>query len=156
MADIICIDTGTYREGINKLGDIVDVLEDGNASGAAYSSFNVVRVEGMTVKEVKAEIAKKTPKTAIAHRLNAAKNIWSFEQPEEKSVWQDPLDSKWKELSVNPKYKVSISGLKAADLVSLKSKDTSKEVKTTILGKLIDRISAETDNKATEMTSLNS
>lgn len=149
MADIISIAIGTYRPGINKIGDIVDVLEDGKFKD---NSFTIQRVQGMSVEEVKAELNKRVPEKNTCFRLDASQNTWTFDRPEEKQVWQDPIDSKWKDLKVDPKYSVSMAGIVKKDLTILEDKAAKKDDKIIILGKTVDRVSDEPTNKETTIS----
>ena len=45
MSKIICISNGTYREGINNIGDIVDIVDDDVELGPSYDTFNVIEVK---------------------------------------------------------------------------------------------------------------
>jgi len=83
MAYLICIAEGTYREGINKLDDIVDVVDSYNAD--VYQDFRIVEVEGKA-KDVKAALQSKRPKTETIQR------------------WQDPKTLEWYRLEKEPKY----------------------------------------------------
>lgn len=54
MAQIVCIADGTYREGLNEIGDIVSIHEDDvNLSGKAYSTFKVLTVTDLEAEEIK-------------------------------------------------------------------------------------------------------
>ena len=83
MAYLICIAEGTYREDINKIEDIVDVVDSYNAD--VYKDFRIVEVEGKA-KDVKAELETKRPKIEEVRR------------------WQDPKTLEWYRLEKEPKY----------------------------------------------------
>lgn len=51
-AQIVCIDTGTYHNGINNIGDIVAIHEDDVNLSSAYSTFKVIQIVGITKLEV--------------------------------------------------------------------------------------------------------
>ncbi|RKZ09462.1 hypothetical protein DRQ25_06290 [Candidatus Fermentibacteria bacterium] len=79
-AQIVCIAEGTLRPGINNIGDIVSIQPDGHIDpkGVGYAHMAVYQVKG-TVKEVRAELAKKLPDTSslsdteIKERLSTPK-----------------------------------------------------------------------------------
>jgi len=83
MAYLICIAEGTYREGINKLDDIVDVVDSYNAD--VYKDFRIVEVEGKA-KDIKVELEAKRPKIEVIRR------------------WQDPKTLEWYNLDKEPKH----------------------------------------------------
>ena len=83
MAYLICIAEGTYREGINKLDDIVDVVDSYNAD--VYKDFRIVEVEGKA-QGIKAALQSKRPKIEEVRR------------------WQDPKTLEWYRLEKEPKY----------------------------------------------------
>ena len=56
MANIVCIASGTLRDGINNLGDIVDIFDDDVVLGPACVTFEIINVSGMTKAEVIAEL----------------------------------------------------------------------------------------------------
>ena len=57
MAQIVCIAKGTYREGINELGDIVSIHNDDvDLSGNAYSTFEVLQITDLEAEEIQATL----------------------------------------------------------------------------------------------------
>jgi len=79
-AQIVCIAEGTLRPGTNNIGDIVSIQPDGHidTGGIGYAHMTVYQVKG-TMKEVRAELAKKLPDTSslsateIKERLSTPK-----------------------------------------------------------------------------------
>lgn len=60
MAQLVLIGTGTFRPGINNIGDVVSVHDDDVFLGPSYTDFNVVTVPG-TAQEVFDLLSTKTP-----------------------------------------------------------------------------------------------
>ena len=65
MANIVCIAPGTYREGLNNLGDIVDIFDDDIVLGPACKTFEIIHVVGMTKAEVLVELGLSVPEVEI-------------------------------------------------------------------------------------------
>ena len=86
MAQIVLIDTGTYREGLNSIGDIVSIHEDDVLLGPSYAGFQILAVPG-TAQEVAALINSKIPETKHVFRSKVAAGEWTDKPPEEKEVW---------------------------------------------------------------------
>ena len=106
MAQIVLIDTGTYREGLNSIGDIVSIHEDDVLLGPSYAGFKVLAVPG-TAQEVVDLINSKIPETKRVFRSKVGAGEWSDERPEEKEVWND--GGTWREVAARPKYQVNIA-----------------------------------------------
>lgn len=129
MAQIVCIKQETYKEGINKIGDIVAIHEDDvTLDGAGYLGFDIIKVEAMTAKEVQAKLVS--------------------EERTQKEYWKKGLD--WYEIKVNPKYSFCVDVLTAEDLTKLESKDSFVD-KGDVLLKLKDKISLEITNNETKL-----
>jgi len=148
MADIVCIAEETLNTKVNALGDVVDVVEDGAFTGTGAAGFQIIRVEGMTVKQVKTLLDAKIPAQKLLYSLPVNKGEWTEERPTEKRVWED--NDTWKELVVEPKFKISINTLSKDDIVNLADKKLGD--KTTILDKCVDKISTNTENTKTTIT----
>ena len=111
MAYLVCIAKGTYREGINKLDDIVDVVDSYNAD--VYQDFRIIEIKGKA-KDIKATLQSKCP------------NIETIQR------WQDPDTSEWYRLEKEPKYiltAVDVDDKATSDekLVAIKDNITSDE-----------------------------
>ena len=154
MAQIVCVDTGTYKAGINNIGDIVEYQEDGtidpNSSG--YKSMKVIKVKGMTRVEVESAIRKNKHETNVAYRTPKAANVWSLGEPERKEVWKD-IDGKWYFIEKLPKYVENINNISQLELNTLDSNGTklSKEL---ILNSVTQNLTVDLINK-TEAIDLN-
>lgn len=106
FAQIVCIDTGTYRKGINNIGDIVAIHDDDvELTGGGYNGFNIVKVEGMTAKQVQTKINENKVEIKI-----------------EKEVEYYLKNSVWYKLIDRPKYTFNTSDLTVNDLTILQSK----------------------------------
>lgn len=145
MAQIVSIDTGTLRAGINEIGDIVAVHEDDVVlKGSGYANLKVTQIKGVTLVELNIAINLKIPKQEMAFRMPVA-DTWSFIQPEEKTVWKD-TNGKWQFLEKQPKYALTIKDLTAQDVTDLKSEVRTKTEKLMILDKVREKISLDPIN----------
>ena len=75
-AQIVCIAEGTARPGVNNIGDIVSIYDDGHIdpNGIGYAHMTVYQVKG-TVEEVRAELAKKLPDTSKLSNTEIEKRL---------------------------------------------------------------------------------
>jgi len=104
MADIVLIAEGTYREGLNNIGDVVEVQEDGIITGGVgYANFTVINIPG-TKAEVEAILNSKIPAQKRCFRTNTAAGVWGDEPPEEAEFWFDTTTREWKKIESYPKY----------------------------------------------------
>ena len=127
MAQLVLIDTGTlrYKDGkaINAIGDLVSIHEDDvDLTGPGYAGFKIVRVPG-TAEEVMQRLRAKLPKTRKAFKSSAPAGKYTFDPPEEVTVWND--NGVWRKVDVKPKYQLNI----AADS-DLENKLTDKNLST--------------------------
>lgn len=149
MAQIVCIDIGTVNIGICELGDIVSIHDDDVAlTGSGYINYKVIKVEGKTVKELRAALTLPEQKTAV--KIPEA-NKWSF--MEEKSVWKNSVD-KWCELVKMPKYSHTTKDLTAADLTTLSDKLSLSTEKDSSIAKIKNKIHLDSANNI-EVADLN-
>ena len=129
MAQLVCINKDSYREGINKIGDIVAIHDDNvELTGSGYSGLDIIKVEGMTAKEVGEKLVRAEHQT---------KEYWT--------VGED-----WYEIKEQPKYSFCIDVLTSDDLIGLESKELTVD-NTAILAKLKDNVSLETKNNETKL-----
>jgi|WetSurSiteA1Bulk_404760.scaffolds.fasta_scaffold129322_1 hypothetical protein len=116
MAQIVCIAQGTYREGLNNIGDIVSIHDDDvGLTGKAYDSFKIIQVDGVTASELQVKFGSLQPEQAVAFRTDKDAGVWGLTRPEEKQVWND--NGVWKELAKRPKYGTNLSSVDEASLV---------------------------------------
>jgi hypothetical protein len=119
MAQIVVIAAGTYREGLNNIGDVVSIHDDNVAlTGSGYDAFKIIQVDGVTAEELQKKFGALQPEQATAFRTGQNAGIWGLTRPEEKHVWND--NGVWKELATMPKYGVNLASVDAkatADLV---------------------------------------
>ncbi len=145
MAQIVSIDTGTLRTGINEIGDIVAIHEDdAELSGSGYSNLKVTKISGITLSELNIAISTKIPKQNRAFRATVI--TWTLTLPEEKGVWRD-IDGKWRFLEKPPKYALTIEDLSAQDITDLSSGAKTKTQKLMILDKVKEKISLDSLNQ---------
>ena len=135
MADIVEISAATYIPGINQIGDIVDVYDDGiiDPNSQGYKNFNIRSLPGFTKAEVQ---------IIIDSRLPSIQN---------KMYWQDQ-NSDWIEVKKIPKYATNISNLSAEDLMALSGTEASKETKQNILNTIQENITSQPENNETKLT----
>ena len=139
MAQIVLIDTGTLREGLNSIGDVVSVHDDNVVLGPSYDTFKIIRVPG-TAQEVIDLINSKIPVIKPVFRSKAPAGEWSDERPEEAMVWND--NGTWRMVEAPPKYQVNIAVTKELEN-AVADKALADTSKLSILG------SASTSNLAT-------
>lgn len=106
MAQIVCIDTGTLRDGINRIGDVVAIHDDDVLLGPSYSGFKILSVPG-TAQEVEALMRAKLPEVKPVFRSQAGAGEWTDERPEEKEAWNDA--GTWREVTERPKYQANLA-----------------------------------------------
>ena len=106
MAQIVLIDTGTLREGLNSIGDIVSIHEDDVLLGPSYAGFKIIAVPG-TAQEVVSLINSKIPVTKSVYRTKVGAGEWTDERPEEKEAWND--GGTWRAIESRPKYQVNLA-----------------------------------------------
>lgn len=126
MAQVVLIAEGTYKEGINNIGDVVGIHEDGTIGGGiGYATFKVLQVPG-TKAEIEALLNSRLPIIKRCFRMSAA-NEWQKKPPEEAEFWQDGTD--WKKIETRPKYQINIAcdSKLEADLADSKISNLSKQ-----------------------------
>jgi len=153
MAKIVYIEKGTYRKGINEIGDIVTIHDDdAKLSGAGYKNFGILEVPGYTAEQVKKIIEAKIPERNIAFYSSVGEK-WTFERPQEKQVWKNEKGL-WCFIEKEPKYHLTISALAAEDMDILSSKLTTSTQKEAALRKVQAKIPLDNSNSV-EATDLN-
>ena len=127
MVYLIQIAEGTYRPGVNNIGDVLRVGE-GPAlpSGPGYEGFKITVLEGVTKAEVEASLNSLLPKTKRVWRTQTGVGEWTDEPPEEKEVWND--NGTWKAVEKSPKYPFNLS-LDEYDTSVLQSKEADSATK---------------------------
>jgi len=131
MADVVLIAEGTYKEGINNIGDVVEIQEDGIiGGGVGYANFTVINIPG-TKAEVEALLNAKIPEQKRCFRSKANADEWSDEPPEEAEFWND--NGTWRKIEVSPKFQRNVS-LDAELADALKNEALTDEYKLSLLG----------------------
>jgi hypothetical protein len=135
MASIVCIAEGTYREGLNNIGDIVSI-HDGDVAltGSAYDAFKIIQVDGVTAEELQTKFGSLQPEQATAFKADTEAGIWGLKRPEEKQVWND--GGVWKELATRPKYGINLSMVDAKATTDLMDSEKTALTKTMTLESL--------------------
>jgi len=156
MAKIVCIAAGTIRPGICEIGDIVAIHDDKvELTGSGYVNFTVYAFPGLTSEEVRESLAKLRPEENTAFKAEAVAGKWSLDRPEEKRVWKDPADTKWKFLEAPPKYKLTMAYVTEAAKLSLADDKVSVAARLlTIESQAKEKISLDVKNMV-EATDLN-
>ena len=53
MAKIVCISEDTYHEGLNNLGDIVEIQDDDvELTGIGYDVFKIINIPGIRAADI--------------------------------------------------------------------------------------------------------
>lgn len=151
MGQIVLIDTGTYKPGINNIDDIVSIHDDNVELGPASELFSILFVGGLTAVEINAITQAKVPEIEYAFRSADPINLWTLTPPQEKLVWKSGTD--WFGLEEKPKYNTTLTALTAQDVVDLADNLVSKINKETILNKCEENISKNVANQ-TEVVEL--
>ena len=148
MAKIVCIAEGTVREGICEVGDVVSIHDDNvELTGSGYTNFTIIEMPGLTATQVRESFNKIQPEEAEAYRSEAAADEWTLDRPEEKQVWKDPADTKWKFLEAPPKYKLTMAYVTEAAKLSLADDNVSVAARLlTIESQTKEKISLDTKN----------
>jgi hypothetical protein len=135
MAQIVCIAEGTYREGINNLGDIVSIHDDDvKLTGSGYDAFKIIQVDGVTAKELQEKFGALQPQIQTAYKTPDPADTWGLTRPEEKQVWND--NGVWKDLAVRPKYGINLASIDAKATADLVDAEKTALTKTTTLESL--------------------
>jgi len=154
MARIVYIEKGTYKEGINEIGDIVFPIHDDNVdlSGAGYENFGILDIPGYTAEQVQKIIEAKIPERNMAFYSSVGEK-WTFERPQEKQVWKNEKGL-WCFIEKEPKYHLTIAALTTKDRDVLSSKLTTSTQKKEVLSKIQVKIPLDSANLV-EATDLN-
>lgn len=133
-SQIICIDTGTLRSGINEVNDIVEIQEDNvKLTGAGYNNFKKVIVNGMTKQEVMTIFNENKVNTMVDPNTDI-------------EYWEDPNTGIWYRIVTKPKYSFTIKNLTEQDINNLASEIINLSQKTDILRKVQDKILLDPNN----------
>lgn len=127
MVYLIQIAEGTYRPGVNNIGDVLRVGEGPSLpSGPGYEGFKITVLEGVTKAEVEASLNSLLPETKRVWRTQTGVGEWGDTFPEEKEVWND--GGTWKALEKSPKYQFNLP-LDEYDTSVLQSKEVDTATK---------------------------
>lgn len=103
MAQIVKINSVTYREGINNVNNVVGVFEDTHVfDSGELEMFDIEKIPG-TKAAIELQIGLVTPERKQIYKSDTIE--WSDKEPETKVVWDDA--GEWKELVEPPKYTIS-------------------------------------------------
>lgn len=129
---------GYHREGIDDVGDIIEVWDGPEPpSGPGYALSDIVTVEVLSREVVDAILNAKRP------------NIVEDPEDPEKAYWQNPEDSEWYEVVVKPKYDLNFADLTLGDRATLADEESTILEKTTALGKIVTNITKYPENTQT-------
>jgi hypothetical protein len=132
---IVCIDNGTFRRGINNVGDIVEIQEDNvELTGAGYNNFNKIIVRGLTKTEIM------VPINSIRLETMTDPNNFDIE------YWLDTNTGEWNRIVNKPKYRLNTIDLTEQDINDLNSDIVNNETKLNILRKIKDTIILDPNN----------
>lgn len=151
MAQIVLIDQGTFKKELNEVGDIVSRHDDKTKLGSAYSTFKIVRIDGISIKEFENKINAFIPEQKRVFKTTSTK--WSFDIPKEKEAWKDKA-GKWKFIEKRPKYSLRLD-FTQIDIDKLKDSGIIKEEKLQIINDCTkEKISLDSKNNV-EIMDLN-
>lgn len=143
MSRIVVIDEATQRPGINELGDVIEIQEDGWVFSPAYGTFKIIDAPGFTKAETESIFASKRYEKNQIYKTTAKKDEWSFTEPEMKLVWKDGAD--WKEVIKKP-YRLNNLNLSELGRTALANDKIDKFTRQAVLEKATDPISRYPEN----------
>lgn len=142
---LILIDEGTYKEGINNIGDVVEIYNNpALPSGVGYENFKCVEIPYMTAEQVRDVFTNKMPEMKRAWKSKAKADEWGFDQPEEAEFWKDGDD--WKQIVDSPKYQINVSDVKTIESSLTAAKDLTERT-SAILDNITANVATDTDNQ---------
>lgn len=110
-AKIVLINSVSFRQGTNNIGDIVGVFPaDWPFTPSEYQSFNIISVN-FTKEQAEARL-----------RLSARPKKEIQQNNKTIMAWQD-IDGQWKEIEKNPKYEFSFNGMTAVEINNIEAKN---------------------------------
>lgn len=115
MAKIILVSEKTAREGRTFIGDYIDCVDD---HVQVTGNLNDIITVDLTEAEVKAAIESMLPERKVAFRLQVPSGNWTFDEPENKEVWND--NGTWREIADRPKYNVNFDKTTLASVTGTK------------------------------------
>ena len=143
MAQIVCIDKDTVREGC-EIDDIVAIHDDNvELTGPGYAGFKIIKVSGRIMPDIRKIF--QPPEVKIAKKITEV-NKWCFE--EEKEVWNN--SGVWCTLASRPKYTHSLKDLTETDIGRLEDVNVLPGAKDIILQKVSEKIHLNAENCVTE------
>lgn len=133
-AQIVCIDTGTFRPGINERDDIVEVQE-GNVelSGAGYANFKIINAPALT-------------KPQIINTINENKIEKTKDPNSDIEYWFDSNSSIWYKIKKKPKHQFSFKKITPQDIIDLNEMTISIPEMLDIIRKVQDKIPLDPNN----------
>lgn len=128
MAKLVLINNYSYREGINEIGDIVEIVdEDVELNGPGYydekgnPKFTILLVKGVTRQEI---------------QLKQKENWPDRKFIEEDRYWLSSEDSFWYIIREISKYRFSMKNVPQQDISKLQQANVSASDKLTIIGSI--------------------
>jgi len=116
MAKIVLVKNPTSDQ--ENVGDILEIHDEKTELGPSYENFQIVEIEG-DVKEIRKAIRDAVPKIGTIFKSKASKNKWTFEHPQEKTVWEN--NGEWEELA-RPKNLSRIENAEGLTLENIKGR----------------------------------
>jgi len=155
MAQVVLITSKNARPGITAVGDVVSIHDDDVAlMGAGYADSDIIKIPGLTAKEVRAAFSKVLPDVQVAIRTTAKENVWAFEDPQYQKVWKNS-EEKWCFYNAPVKHKITMKALTKEALALLADEGVSNAAKILILeGQCAHNFDVAEDNKV-EVSDLN-
>jgi len=151
MAQIVCVAEGSLNLEVNELWDIVSIHDDDvKLDGSGYENAVIVKVSGVSARDLQVLFSGKQPEQKQAVRLPATE-IWSF--LEEKEVWRDSKVGRWYEVVKRHKHLMSLATISSVERSQLADESTTAIVRDAILAKVKVKLTADTDNQ-TEVVDL--
>lgn len=121
MAQIVCISDKTVRPGIQEVGDIVEVQDDNvQLTGSGYECFRVIKVPGISAKQVRNKLATLTP-TLDTQEINGVFITYWYDQ------------DTWRKLVNRPKFLHNIKNITLADTEQLANTTLSDSARLSVL-----------------------
>lgn len=115
LSRIVMIDTGTFQQGVNELGDIIDIVDGDVPLGPACDTMEVVPVQ-LAKQEIKAILKAKVP---------------PIKEVDGKFYWDS--DGSWREIKKPPKHLFSLKKLSTKEIEDLNDNSVSELNKKNII-----------------------
>jgi hypothetical protein len=162
MPKVILINSETERDGLQHIGDVVDVYEDDRwMSPTMLEKFTIVNIAiGInTVADVKARLDQLKPVTSHAHQWDFDfKYHFNTEEYPEGCICYNPIDvyqvgKKWYKMEVGFKFPINLANLSEQEKIYLATLDINHPSVNSFINKIVKDLTSQPGNDV-EITDL--